>query len=148
MAIPYVLVTVALLWGPKLRVSEARRAWRDAGRCRLQPEALWRTLLGNAVVRGADRAVLAQAILLFSAAVMMGALTGSTWLPVTAAARFREVGGAAGALGIVVGTAAAVMIVLVNRPVALIPLPCRHEGGILARSGATRKAAQIVRHSG
>lgn len=129
----YLLATIFLLGGACLRVAEVRRAWRDAGWQPAKPLALWQVLLGRAVARGLARAVVAQAILVCSGAIIMAAETVPGWIPAAAAERVRTVGVTGGALGIAVGTVMAFMIVLANRPAAVVPPSCRREAGILAR---------------
>jgi hypothetical protein len=129
----YLLATIFLLGGACLRVAEVRRAWRDAGWQPTKPLVLWQVLLGRTVARGLDRAVVAQAIIVCSGAIIMAAETVSNWIPAVAAERLRAVGVTGGALGIVVGTAMAFMIVLANRPAVVVPPSCRHEAGVLTR---------------
>lgn len=133
MTVIYLLATIFLAGGACLRVAQVRRAWRDPGWQPTGTGVPWQVLLGRTVARGLERAVVAQAVILWSGVIIMAAVTVSDWIPAGAAQRVRAVGVTAGALGIVAGAAIAFMIVLANRPAVVVPPSCRHEGGILAR---------------
>jgi hypothetical protein len=126
------LVTLLLLAGSYWRAAQLRSNWDDQRYWQLRPLEPWRSLLGYALARAADRAMAAQAIILVSGTVLMASATASSGLRGGAAAHVANVGSGIGVLGILIGTVIALMIILLNRPRIMVPPPCRLDHGILA----------------
>ena len=88
MSVTDLLVAAFMAGGAVLRASQLPRAWPDPRQWQTPPEGLWPALFGRAVARGADRALLAQTIILASAALVMASLTAATALRGSLAARY------------------------------------------------------------
>lgn len=80
MTVVYLLATTFLVGGASLRVAQIRRAWRDAGWQPAEPAVWWQVLLGRTVARALDRALVAQAVILWSGVIIMAAVTVSNWI--------------------------------------------------------------------
>lgn len=132
MSVTDLLVAVFMAAGAILRGRQARRAWHDAKWWQSPPDRLWQALLGKTIARGADRALIPQAIILASVAVLMAALTTASALSGASARHVESAGNAVGGCGLLVGTCLAISIIVVNRPGWLVPSACRDEKGILS----------------
>jgi hypothetical protein len=134
--VPDLLATTLLLAGSYWRTAQLRERWDDKTWWQLRPLEPWRSLLGYTLARAADRAMVGQVIILISGAVLMASATASSGLRGSAATHVLNVGSDVAVLGILTGAAIFFMIILVNRPRAMVPPPCRFEHGILAGGGA------------
>lgn len=132
MSVPDLLVAAFMAAGAVLRGCQARRAWHDAEWWQRPPDRLWRVLLGRTIARGADRALVPQAIILASVAMLMAGLAIATLLSSAAARHATSVSNAVGGCGLLLGTGLAISVIALNRRGWLVPEPCRHEKGILA----------------
>jgi hypothetical protein len=128
---PDLLVAAFMAAGAVLRGWQARRAWHDAEWWQRPPGRLWQVLLGRTIARGADRALVPQAIILVSAAMLMAGLAIATVLSGAAARHATSVSNAVGGCGLLLGTGLAISIIVLNRPGWLVPVPCRVERGLL-----------------
>jgi hypothetical protein len=133
---PDLVVTTLLLAGTYWRTGQLRDRWDDKTWWQSRPLEPWRSLLGYALARAADRAMVGQVIILMSGVVLMASATASSGLRGGAAAHVLNIGSGVGVLGILTGFAIALMIILVNRPRVMVPPPCRFDPGMLAGGGA------------
>jgi hypothetical protein len=130
--VPDLLATTLLLAGSYWRTAQLRERWDDKTWWQLRPLEPWRSLLGYALARAADRAMVGQVIILVSGVVLMASATASSGLRGSAAAHVLNVGSGIAVLGILTGVAIALMIILVNRPRGMVPPPCRFEPGLIS----------------
>lgn len=139
MSVPDLLVAAFMAAGAVLRGWQARRAWHDAQWWQSPPDLPWKILLGRKIARGVDRALIPQAIILASAAVLMAGLATATVLSAEPARDVANISNLAGGCGLLLGTGLAFSIIVANRPDWLVPVPCRDERGLLpARRGHGR----------
>jgi hypothetical protein len=116
------------------RAWAARQAWRDpAFAAKRPPTDPLMAPFGGTAVKGAARAIVAQAIILLSAAWLLAALAVASAFSGSPAAVIRAAGGVVGVTGVLLGTVTGLTIILFNRPLFLVPPSARQDGGVLAR---------------
>jgi hypothetical protein len=125
MSVGDLLVALFMAAGAVLRGWQARRSWHDTQWRQLPPDRPWQLLLGRTIARGADRALIPQAILLASAAALMAGLAVASALHGAAARHVTTASSLIGGSGLLLGTALGISIIVSNKPGWLVPVPSR-----------------------